>query len=100
MLGGGLLVVVLCVPFGLVSSWRRGYLPGFVALLLVVVAAQIVTTAGAGAWFPYAAPSLWLGMGGVDAAGAVTSVQLLMPLVVGALGSWAVVWWWAQAEVV
>jgi hypothetical protein len=33
----------------LVSSWRRGYLPGFIALLALVVVTQIVTTIGAGA---------------------------------------------------
>lgn len=99
LLGAGLLVVVLTLPFGLVCSWRRGYLPGFVTLLLVVVAAQIATTAGAGGWFPYAVPSLWLGMGGAAAAGAVTPLQLALPLVVGALGGCAAVHWWARAEV-
>jgi ABC-2 type transport system permease protein len=97
---GGLLVVALCVPFGLVASWRRGYLAGFVALLLVVVAAQIVTTAGAGAWFPYAAPSLWLGMGGPNAADAITTVHLLLPPALGALGGCALVAWWARTEAI
>lgn len=100
MLIGGLLVTASCVPFGLVASWRRGYLAGFVALLLVVVAAQVATAAGVGAWFPYAAPSLWLGMGGEEAAAALTTVHLVLPLAVGALGSWATVGWWARAEVV
>ena len=97
---GGLLVVALCVPFGLVASWRRGYLAGFVALLLVVVTAQIVTTAGAGAWFPYAAPSLWLGMGGPNAADGITAVHLLLPPGFGALGGCALVAWWARTEVI
>ena len=95
---GGLLVVALCVPFGLVASWRRSYLAGFVALLLVVVAAQIATTAGAGAWFPYAAPSLWLGMGGPTAADAITPVHLLLPPAFAALGGCALVRWWARTE--
>jgi ABC-2 type transport system permease protein len=97
---GGLLVVALCVPFALVASWRRSYLAGFVALLLVVVAAQIVTTAGAGAWLPYAVPSLWLGMGGPNAADAITAVHLLLPLLLGALGGCALVAWWARSEAI
>jgi len=59
----GLLCAVLAAPMALVSSCRRGYLPGFVALLAMVVVTQIVTAIGAGAWFPYAAPALWMGMG-------------------------------------
>jgi hypothetical protein len=57
----GLLGAVLAAPMALVSSWRRGYLPGFVALVAVVVVTQVVTAIGAGAWFPYAAPALWRG---------------------------------------
>jgi ABC-2 type transport system permease protein len=48
----GLLGAVLAAPLALVSSWRRGYLSGFVTLLAVAVATQIVTAIGAGAWFP------------------------------------------------
>ena len=53
----GLLGAALAAPMALVSSWRRGYLPGFVALVAVVVVTQLVTAIGAGAWFPYAAPA-------------------------------------------
>jgi len=42
----------LAAPMAVVSCWRRGYLPGFVALLAVAVVTQIVTAIGAGAWFP------------------------------------------------
>jgi hypothetical protein len=38
----------------------------FVALVATVVVTQLVI--GAGAWFPYAAPALWMGMGGAAAA--------------------------------
>jgi ABC-2 type transport system permease protein len=36
--------------------------------VLLVVIIQVVTAFGAGAWFPYAAPGLWMGMGGAAAA--------------------------------
>ena len=54
----GLLGAVLAAPMALVSSWRRGYLPGFVALVTLVVVTQLVTAVGGGAWFPYAVPAL------------------------------------------
>ena len=82
----GLLGAALAAPLALVSSWRRGYLPGIVALMAVVVVTQLVTAIGVGAWFPYAAPALWMGMGGAAAASQVSIIQLLLPLLVAAIG--------------
>jgi len=97
---GGVLVAALTVPFGWIASWRRGYLPGFVALLGAVVVTQVVTATGAGGWFPYAAPSLWLGLGGEAAADDITVGQLLLPLLVGAIGGVLTVQWWQRAQAV
>ena len=82
----GLLGAALAAPLALVSSWRRGYLPGIVTLLAVVVVTQLLTAIGAGAWFPYATPALWMGMGGAAAASQVSIIQLLLPLAVAAIG--------------
>jgi ABC-2 type transport system permease protein len=94
----GLLGAVLAAPMALVSSWRRGYLPGIVALMALVVVTQLVTAVGAGAWFPYAAPALWMGMGGPAAASKVSMIQLLLPLPVAALAVVATLTWWQRAE--
>jgi ABC-2 type transport system permease protein len=94
----GLLGAVLAAPMALVSSWRRGYLPGFVALVAVVVVTQVVTAIGAGAWFPYAAPALWMGMGGAAAAKEVSVIQLLLPLPVAAMAVVTTLSWWRRAE--
>jgi ABC-2 type transport system permease protein len=94
----GLLGAALAAPMALVSSRRRGYLAGFVALLAVVVVTQIVTAMGAGAWFPYAAPELWMGMGGPAAASEVSTIQLLLPLPVAAVAVVATLSWWRHAE--
>jgi ABC-2 type transport system permease protein len=94
----GLLGAALAAPMALISSWRRGYLPGIVALLAVVVVTQLVTAIGGGAWFPYAAPALWLGMGGAAAANQVSAIQLLLPLPVAALAVIATLSWWRRAE--
>jgi ABC-2 type transport system permease protein len=93
-----LLTVALTLPLAFVASARRGYLPGIGALLGLVVVTQIATVAGAGAWFPWAAPGLWAGMGGAAAAAAVTPVQLLLAVPVGALGAVGTVRWWSTAE--
>lgn len=93
-----LLTALLTLPLAAVASARRGYLPGVGALLGLVVVTQVATVAGAGAWFPWAAPGIWAGMGGAAAATSVTPVQLLLAVPVGALGAGATVRWWSTAE--
>ncbi len=72
------LMTLLALPLAWVSTVLRGYLSGIATLLGIVVVTQIVTISGAGGWFPYAAPSLWTGMGGAEAAATVTPVQLML----------------------
>jgi ABC-2 type transport system permease protein len=95
----GGLTVLLALPLGWVASVLRGYLPGIAALLAVVVATQVATVLGSGAWFPYAAPGLWAGMGGTAAAAEVSWVQLAMAFPVAIAGVVATVVWWRRAEV-
>jgi ABC-2 type transport system permease protein len=66
--------------------------------MALVVVTQLVTAVGAGAWFPYAAPALWMGMGGAAAASQVSTIQLLLPLPVAALAVVATLSWWRRAE--
>ena len=66
--------------------------------MAVVVVTQLVTAMGAGAWFPYAARALWMGMGGGAAANQVSTIQLLLPLAVAALAVVATLSWWRRAE--
>jgi ABC-2 type transport system permease protein len=92
------LTTLLTLPLAWVASVRRGYLPAVGALLGLVVVTQIGTVAGAGAWFPWAAPGLWAGLGGAAAAAAVTPVQLLLAVPVGAAGTLGTLRWWSTAE--
>jgi len=98
--GVATLTTLLALPLALVASAGRGYLPGVGALLAIVVVTQIVTALGAGAWFPWAAPGLWSGLGGAELAAQVTPLQLAMPYLVGALGMSLAAWWWKHCEVV
>lgn len=94
----GALTVVLTLPLALVASAGRGYLPAISALLALVVITQVVVALGAGAWFPYAAPGMWSGLGGASLAEAVTPLQLLLALPIGAASAAATWWWWQTAE--
>lgn len=68
-------------------------------LNLLIVVTQVVTTFGGGAWFPYAAPGLWLGLSG-PAASDVSPVQLLLAVPIGAAGVLAAGHWWNTAEII
>ncbi|MCK6209478.1 ABC transporter permease [Georgenia sp. EYE_87] len=94
------LCALMTTPLGWAASALRGYLPAVGALLALVVITEIGTALGAGAWFPYAAPGLWLGMGGPAAAAEVGAVQLGLAVPVGALGAVGTLVWWRAAEVV
>ena len=94
------LMTLLALPLAWVSTVLRGYLSGIATLLGIVVVTQIVTISGAGGWFPYAAPSLWTGMGGAEAAANVTPVQLMLAIPVGLVGAWAAAHRWRTAELV
>jgi ABC-2 type transport system permease protein len=95
----GTLAVALTFPLAWVASVLRGYLPGITALLGIVVVTQIATVAGAGAWFPYAAPGLWAGLGGASAAADVELVQLMLPVPLAVLAVAATARWMDRADV-
>lgn len=95
----GALAVLLTLPLALIASAARGYLPAISALLGIVVVTQIVVAVGAGAWFPYAAPGLWAGLGGPQLAESVSAPQLLLALPVGLVAAVCTWWWWRKARV-
>ncbi|MET4589330.1 ABC transporter permease [Arthrobacter sp. 754] len=98
-LAAGVLAALLACPLAVVASMARGYLPGVGALVLLVVITQVVTAFGAGAWFPYAAPGLWMGMGGAAAAETVTPLQLFLCAPVSALGIIITGQWWKGMQI-
>lgn len=98
-LTAGAMTALLACPLAIVASIGRGYLPGVGGLVLLVVITQVVTAFGAGAWFPYAAPGLWMGMGGSDAAETINPLQLILCIPVSVLGIAATGQWWKTMEV-
>ena len=93
---GAVLAALLAVPFAVVATAARSALAGVGAVIGVIVLTQIVTVIGVGAWFPFAAPSLWLGMGGPEVS--VSPGQLVLVVPVAAAGWAATALWWQQAE--
>ena len=93
---GAALTALLALPFALVASIGRSALAGVGAVIGVIVLTQILTVVGVGPWFPYAAPSLWLGMGGPELTASAGQLLLVLPL--AGAGWAATALWWQHAE--
>lgn len=91
---------LLAYPLAFVASAARGYLPALAALILIVVATQILTVIGVGAWVPYAATSLWAGMAGPAAAATIAPHHLALIPLTAAAGVASTLWWWRRMQVV
>ena len=81
----------------LVASAWRGYLPAFLGLILVILAAQVAVLFGSGGWFPYAVPGL--GAIGPGTALSLTWPQVSIVPITVAVALWATVRWWGRTEV-
>ena len=90
---------LLAYPLAFIASAARGYLSAVAALILIVVITQILTVIGVGAWVPYAATSLWAGMGGPAAAAAIAPHHLALIPLTAAAGIAATLWWWRRMQV-
>ena len=55
------LVAVLCLPFSMVASLTRGYLPAIGSIFLVMILSQVITQLGNGQYFPWTVPMLFSG---------------------------------------
>jgi ABC-2 type transport system permease protein len=53
------LSAVLALPAAWAATLGRGLLPGIATTVGVLVTAQVMAVAGAGAWYPFTTPALW-----------------------------------------
>lgn len=94
----GLLAVALTLPFTWVATLTRSQLGTIGVLIAVVMVTQIVVVLGAGAWFPYAVPSLLTGMGGTEAAAGIGPGSLLITAALAPVAVLAVAWQWQRLD--
>jgi ABC-2 type transport system permease protein len=101
LLGTGALTMFLCIPFSLVASVTRGYLPAVGCIFLVLILGQVINELGYGQYFPWTVPTLYS-----DAAAALTgkAASPLGPvsyIVVGLVGVLSLAFmgaWWRYAD--
>ena len=99
--GTGALTVLTCIPFALIASFTRGYLPSVGGIFLALVLGQIISQIGYGSYFPWNIPMLY--SGAAQALSGKTTAPLgfvsyLLVLLVGVISIIATGAWWRYAD--
>lgn len=98
----GLLTLLLCISFALVSSFTRSYLVAIGCIFLVLLLGQVFNTLGYGQYFPWAIPALYSGAAGTltgEAAAAPPGlISYVLVGLVGVLSLVITVAWWQYAD--
>ena len=101
LLGTGALTVLGCIPFGLMASITRGYLPAVGGMFLVLVLGQIINQIGYGQYFPWNIPMMYSGaaqaLSGKTAA-PLGFVSYFLVLLVGIISIIVTGAWWRYAD--
>lgn len=92
----GLLAAGLAIPFAAIATATRSPLATIGALIGVVALTQVMVLVGAGAWFPYAIPSLWAGTGGPAAAATIGGPALALAAAVAPAAAAVVTLQWQR----
>lgn len=101
MLVTGVLTILTCITFALVSSITRGYLPAAGCIFLVLLFGQVLGRLGYGQYFPWTVPMLYSGAADTLTGGAPTPLGLVSYLLVGLTSFLSFVIttaWWRYAD--
>jgi ABC-2 type transport system permease protein len=97
----GSLTVLLCIPFALVASVARGYLPAVGCIFLVLVLGQVISQLGYGQYFPWTIPMLYSGAAEALTGKAAAPLGLISYVLVGLVSVISLVVmgaWWRYAD--
>lgn len=92
-----LLTLLLAGPVAFFAGLGRGYLAPLGAVVLLVVAAQVIAAAGWGEYFPWSIPALYAGVAGPGYA-ALGPVSYALVGLTGLAGIAATLAWWVFAD--
>jgi ABC-2 type transport system permease protein len=101
LLGTGALTVLLCIPFALMTSVTRGYLPAVGCIFAALVLAEVFNQLGYGQYFPWAIPALYTGAAEALTGKASAPLGPVSYLIVGLVGVLGLVFtgaWWRYAD--
>jgi ABC-2 type transport system permease protein len=89
-----ILTAVIATPAAWAATAGRSVLAGIGTTIGILVLSQVAVIAGAGAWFPFAAPALWAISNGAD----VTIVQLALVIPVLAISTGLTLYSWHHLQ--
>ncbi len=101
MLVTGSLTVLLVIPFALVASVTRGYLPAVGCIFLVLILGQVISHLGYGQYFPWTIPMLYSGAAEALTGAAASPVGIISYIVVGIVSVASLTLtsaWWQYAD--
>lgn len=101
LLGTGSLTILLCIPFALVASFTRGYLPAVGCIFLVLILGQVISQLGNGQYFPWTIPMLYSGAAEALTGKTFTPLGVISYILVGLVGIVSLIStgaWWRYAD--
>jgi ABC-2 type transport system permease protein len=101
LLASGGLTVLICLPFSLVASVTRSYLPALGCVFLMIILSQGITQLGNGAYFPWTVPMLFSGAAEAlsgKTADPLGSVSYIIVALTGVISLGVMGWWWRKAD--
>jgi ABC-2 type transport system permease protein len=97
---GGLTLVV-CLPFSLVASVTRSYLPALGCVFLILILSQVITQLGNGAYFPWTVAMLFSGAAEAlsgKTADPLGGISYIIVALTGVISLGILGWWWQKAD--
>jgi ABC-2 type transport system permease protein len=101
LLATGLMTVILCLPFSLVASFTRGYLPAMGCIFLVMILGEVITQLGNGAYFPWTVPLLYSGAAEAlsgKVAEPLGFISYILVALTGIVSLFITLIWWRYAD--
>jgi ABC-2 type transport system permease protein len=95
------LTAVLCLPFSMVASLTRGYLPAIGAIFTVMILSQVITQLGNGQYFPWTIPMLFSGAAeelSGKTAEPLEAISYFLVAAVAIICAAITFWWWRNAD--
>ena len=101
LLGTGALTILTCIPFALMASVTRGYLPAVGGIFLVLVLGQIISQIGYSQYFPWNIPMLYSGAAQAlsgKASAPLGFISYFLVMLVGFISVIVTGVWWRYAD--
>jgi ABC-2 type transport system permease protein len=101
LLQTGALTAIVCIPFGFVASYTRGYLPAVGGIFAVLILGDVLNEVGYGQFFPWIIPMISSGAAQAltgKTAAPLSFISYLLVILIGIISMFATIAWWRYAD--